>query len=398
MSNPTHAQECEPGLPGHLDYYLQHGLNPVRYEMSDRQRHFDRRGSLYRTLGVVPLLFRDARVLEVAPGSGQNSLYVANAGPRELVLVEPNPVGQRDIQSLYNTPGISPIQPRLVASTLQAFNTSDRFDIVLCENWLGHSPAERQLLRKLGTLVAPTGILVVTTISPVGILPNILRKALTCLVDRPEASFAERTDLLTQAFGPHLATIPAMTRTCTDWVHDNVMNPAYLGILLTIPMVLEDLGETFEVLGSSPRFAADWRWFKSLWGNEKDFNPHFLSEYHANLHNFLDYRRVPSPRDPRLNRVLEAAAWAVGKAATTLERSVYHGVGEVSHYRCQVEAAVAAVQDNISDLHAEARAAIAEFLDLFHLDTVTPEQVARMSSFHSLFGRETIYLSLEKNG
>jgi 2-polyprenyl-3-methyl-5-hydroxy-6-metoxy-1,4-benzoquinol methylase len=365
--------------------------------MSDRQRHFDRRGSLYRTLGLVPLMFRNARVLEVAPGSGQNSLYVASTGPRELVLVEPNPVAQQDIRSLYNTPGISPIQPRLVASTFQDFTPLDQFDIVLCENWLGHSPAERQLLRKLGTLVAPAGILVVTTISPVGILPNILRKALTCRIDRPEASFTERTGLLTRAFETHLSTIPAMTRTCTDWVHDNVMNPAYLGILLTIPMVLEDLGGTCAVLSSSPRFASDWRWFKALWGSQKDFNGHFLNEYHANLHNFLDYRRLLPPRDPRLNQDLEEAAWTVGKVVTSLERSVYHGVGDVGHQRRQVEAAVTAVQQNIADLHVEARLAIAEFLELFRFDAVTPEQVARMSSFQALFGRETLYVSLEKN-
>ena len=78
----------EQGMPapvtGHLEYYTRHGINPVRYDLSDLQLHLDRRGSLYRTLGVTPLAVRGARVLEVAPGTGQNSLYLARLAPRQL--------------------------------------------------------------------------------------------------------------------------------------------------------------------------------------------------------------------------------------------------------------------------------------------------------------------------
>ena len=69
-------------VTGHLEYYTRYGINPVRYDLSDLQLHLDRRGSLYRTLGVTPLAVRGARVLEVAPGTGQNSLYLARLAPR----------------------------------------------------------------------------------------------------------------------------------------------------------------------------------------------------------------------------------------------------------------------------------------------------------------------------
>ena len=36
-----------------------------------------------------------------------------------------------------------------------------------------------------------------------------------------------------RAFGPHLRTLAAMTRGVTDWVQDNMLNPAYFGIMLT---------------------------------------------------------------------------------------------------------------------------------------------------------------------
>ncbi len=381
---------------GHLDYYKRHGINPVRYEMGNLQRHFDRRAALYRMLGVTPLVVRGSRVLEVAPGTGQNSLYVASLRPAELTLVEPNPVAVRDITTLYATPGIAPVLPQLITSTFQDFDPGRDFDLVICENWLGNSAHERGLLRKLGRLVAEDGLLVITTVSPVGILPNVLRKALTYRLDDIEAPFADRTAVLSEAFGPHLRTIPAMTRTVTDWVHDNVMNPAYFGIRLTIPMVIEELGHGFDVLGSSPRFAADWRWFKALAGDAREFNPHFLREYRGELHNFLDYRTILPARDPVRNRELETAAWEVSERVHELEQDTYADRPTRSSTTATVDA-VRKVRANLSDLTATGwTAALDEFLITFTEPTLTATRVGEMRDFGGLFGRETVYLSLER--
>lgn len=374
----------------HLDYYRRHGINPVRYEMADLRRHLDRRESLYRTLGITPLTIRGARVLEVAPGTGQNSLHVARLGPASLTLVEPNPAGVRDVSALYATPGLSPIRPELVESRLEEFEPAETFDLVICENWLGHSAHERKLLRKLGRLVADRGLLVITTVAPVGVLPNVLRKAIACRLGDPDAPFAERTAVLCEAFGPHLRTLPSMTRTATDWVQDNVMNPAFLGVILPLPTVLADLGGRFDVLGSSPRFAADWRWFKSLCGEGREFNAHFLSEYHASLHNFFDHRRVLPPRDPNVNREFDAAAWDVAQHVGDLERAA---TGRA--IRAVVDS-VRRVVAGITDLPGEWSAALGEFLDVFAATNLTPQRVAGMEQFGGLFGRETVYLSLEK--
>ena len=379
----------------HLDYYRRHGINPVRYEMGDLGRHLDRRESLYRTLGVTPLTVRGARVLEVAPGTGQNSLYLARLDPASLTLVEPNPAGVRDVSALYATPGLSPVRPELVESRLEEYEPGRTFDLVICENWLGHSAHERQLLRKLGRLVADRGLLVVTTVPPVGLLANVLRKALALRLADPSAPFAERTAVLTEAFGPHLRTLPAMTRAATDWVHDNVMNPAYLGVILPVPAVLEDLGGRFDVLGSSPRFAADWRWFKSLCGAGREFNAHFLAEYDGSLHNFFDHRRVLPPRDPDTNREFEDAAWDVARRVGDLEHAASAGL-PVGRRVNAVADAVRRVRDGMTDLPGEWSAALGEFLDVFGGADQSPARVAAMPRFGGLFGRETVYVSLER--
>lgn len=373
---------------GHLDYYTRHGINPVRYDTSDLGRHLERRASLYRALGLTPLALRGARVLEVAPGTGQNSLHVARQRPASLTLVEPNPVARRDITAVYAEPGASPIGAEVVACKFEAFETDELFDVVVCENWLGDSDHERGLLRKLGTMVADGGLLAVTAVSPVGVLPNLLRRALSNRLASPDEPFAARTAVLSRAFGPHLRTIAGMTRNVTDWVHDTVMNPAYLGIILTVPMVLGELGDSFDVLGTSPRFGTDWRWFKALCGAGREFNRHALGEYHAGLHNFLDHRTVLPPRSPARNAELESAALAVADSLVQWEA----GRGDAD----AVEAAVRKLLTGIADLPAAYSAALDEFLDAFAAPRITPEDVAGLPHFGPLFGRETIYLSFEK--
>ncbi len=171
-----------PPVPsGHLEYYRRHGINPVRYDTSDLQRHLDRRGALYRTLGITPVAIRNARVLEVAPGTGQNSLYITRLDPESYTFVEPNSVAVRDIVAVYAELG--EVAPEIVVSRFEAYDSDDRFDIIVCENWLGSSEHDRKMLHKLGRYVDDKGLLVVTAVSPVGILPNLLRRALVQPLD-----------------------------------------------------------------------------------------------------------------------------------------------------------------------------------------------------------------------
>jgi hypothetical protein len=230
--------------------------------------------------------------------------------------------------------------------------------------------------------------LLVTAVSPVGMLPNLLRRALAHKLADPDAPFAVRTALLCRAFGPHLRTLAAMTRGVTDWVHDNMLNPAYFGIQLTVPMVLAELGQSLDVLGASPRFAADWRWFKGLCGPDRDFNRHVLEEYRAGVHNFFDYRTVLPPRDPARNAEFEAAALALCKAVRLFESGETDEEG--------VETVVHRVIAGIGDLPPNWSAALDEFLDAFAEPHLTAESVASMPLFGPHFGRETIYLSFEK--
>lgn len=376
----------------HLKFYQQHQIAPVRYDLNDMEAHLQRRLSLYLKLGLPPLAFRGASILEVAAGTGHNSLYLAQSLPKRLVLLEPNEVGVDYIRAVYGSFQIPHTTPEIITSMLEDYSPTSDFDIVLCENWLGNSRHELSLLDKLSRMVAPHGVLIVTTVSPIGFVPNLLRRFLGIYAAPLQETFKQRTNLLVETFASHLDTLKAMTRNKTDWVQDNMINPAYFGLCLSMPKVIEQLGERFEVMGASPSIAEDWRWFKGLNRTERQLNQHFLNEYWAKAHNFLDHREPVTVRDPDLNRQLEQKAIELLRVIENHEDVHSHG-GDIQECVDRVVDALDGFLAFVpSHLHAAIRGLreIRELIGSQHLNV----SLSHLEDFPGLFGRETAYLSL----
>ena len=380
----------------HLEYYQQHGIAPVRYDLSSLDAHFDRRRSLYNKLGLPSLAFAGSNVLEVAAGTGHNSLFIAAQHPKTLVLLEPNQTAIDHIHAAYAGFEQPHTKPELITEKLEDFTPPERFDIVLCENWLGTSGHELGLLSKLASFLRLGGVLVVTTVSPIGFVPNLMRRYFACHLAPPSLSFDKRTDILASAYASHLSQLGAMTRNVTDWVQDNMINPAYFGLCLSSPAVLSHLGEPFEVLDAYPAFIEDWRWFKALHDNERAINKHFLSEYWRKCHNFLDTRHTPFVGDPATNQSLEQAAQALLKSIESSEDAVLHN-GDVTHTTGVVADRFNEFLGLIPDVFADARVSLQQLAPLVREPgKVSPQTIAGLTEFAKLFGRETSYLALQR--
>ena len=74
----------------HLKFYTEHKIAPVK-QVAALERILNYRRSLYEPLGLHGLAIRGSDVLEVACGTGENSLFVACQDPTSLTLLEPNP-------------------------------------------------------------------------------------------------------------------------------------------------------------------------------------------------------------------------------------------------------------------------------------------------------------------
>jgi 2-polyprenyl-3-methyl-5-hydroxy-6-metoxy-1,4-benzoquinol methylase len=374
----------------HLEFYKEHNISPVRQNITDLSRHFDRRGSLYRYLGLPKMFFKGKDILEVGPGSGHNSLYVASCLPKSYDLLEPNPTGQEGIHQLYNEFAIKHTSPSLIKQRLEDFMPEKLYDVVISECWLGISPHERKMMKKLGALLKPGGILITTLASPIGSVANAFRRLLSYRLTQSIESIEEKTEILVKAFGLHLGTMQDMTRPYEDWVQDCMINPGFMTISITPKMFMEDMGIDFEIYNSYPRFDTDWRWYKSLYGESKAFNERYMESYYRCSHNFYDYNNLFSQREFSKNLILEEYCLSLLSLIIDMEEN------RNKDYFNELTSIIKEIQQNLADVSTDWVRSIDEFLNLFQKEKVTVEQVVKMDKLKPIFGRELIYVSAIK--
>jgi 2-polyprenyl-3-methyl-5-hydroxy-6-metoxy-1,4-benzoquinol methylase len=374
-----------------LAFYEAHQILPVRYHGSVDE-HLDRRDALYRSLGLPVVALKGVRVLEVAAGTGQNSLHIASCGPASLDLVEPTATGRRAIEANYRAFDRPHTTPRLHACTLQEFEPDNPFDVVVCEGWLGSLPGDLDLIRKLVTFVTPGGVLVLTMILPSGLFANVMRKLFALRLLDPDRSIDEQTRLMVDVFRPHLATMPSMTRSYEDWVHDCIINPHFLNMALPLELLLQVVGTQLETLATFPRFDVDWRWFKELAGSARGFNNHVLATYRANVHNFIDHRRTFPPLSPDACAPLHRALADVHAAALAYQNQP----SRIRDHDPRVADTLRQLSSDVDRLVPELSGPLDELRTVWAQAELRPEDVRDMKQFGQLFGRETVYISFTR--
>lgn len=383
----------------HLEYYLKHGLSPVHYRSVSRTSHSESRESMYQSLGLTPALFKGIDVLEVAPGSGQNSVYAASCMPSSLTLVEPNPTGREQITRLYEDLDFPHVKPVIEPKKLQEFDPGRNYDVVICENWLGARADEVELLKKLASLVSPGGILVVTAVPIAGFFPNIMRRLLALRIAPESMEFEERTQFLIEAFGPHLQTIEHMTRSHRDWIHDCMMNPHYLNVALPFETIVAAIGDKMEMMSSFPRFSNDWRWFKSLSRKSRKYNERLVDAQAGNLCNFLDYRKDVPPSKTESDEQALKALNAVHSCALDWENALLRSDDKaVEDMQATITGLLDEIAGHISPLDPDISDSIRELSTVWQSDNVHADDISRMQNFNHIFGRETVYLSMVRTG
>ena len=78
--NTLHRKKMQ-NRPAFVGFYESNNISPVSQDISDLNKHFQRRNSLFRSLGILPSLVKGIKVLEFGPGSGHNALYTASLFP-----------------------------------------------------------------------------------------------------------------------------------------------------------------------------------------------------------------------------------------------------------------------------------------------------------------------------
>ena len=377
--------------PSHLDYYTRHGISPVRQDILDLGRHFERREALYRSLGLPPLLLRGRSVAEVGPGSGHNSLYTASLSPARYVLIEPNPAGVASIRELLRSHEIDELAIDIVQQPVAEFRPGNRFEVVFCEGLLAGVPEPESLLRQLVALTDTGGVLVVTSEDYISKLPETLRRLFAWMILGDESSLERQVERLIPVFSPHLKTLKAMSRRHDDWIIDNLLNPASVGRELSMARTIETVSSECTFYSSSPAICKDWRWYKSIDRSNAEYNERAIVEYWENAHNFLDYRQLLPIRNSQKNRSLYR-----------LCREIRFATGEYEGTRSPktldlLQDKLDEVVDNVKGTSSETTSGLQEACDLLKRSPVDADAIAASEHFGPFFGRGQQYLSFLKN-
>ena len=296
-----------------VDYYRERDISPVHQDISDRERHFGRRSSLYRFLGIPPLYVEGAHVLEFGPGSGDNALHTASLGPERYVLVDGNPRGVTETRAKLAS-ALPEGVVEVVPSYVEDFKVAERFDLVVAEGLIPFQNEPVGFARHIASFVRPGGMLVVTCADSASAIGEIGRRLLANRIAPPSLPYAERRAQLSPVFASHLATLEGMSRSVDDWVDANIAQPL-TGKLYSMADAIESLGaDGFIVTGSSPQFFTDWRWYKRVFGDERQFNERAIDSYYENIVNFLDYRETLAPHEAAVGRRIRTATDALYEA------------------------------------------------------------------------------------
>jgi len=372
----------------HLAFYTAHGISPVRQDISDWERHRQRRSALYRQLGILPSYLKDRSVLEVGPGSGHNALYTASLEPSRFVLVEGNSTGIGHIRALFAEHSQIPV-PEIVAARIEDYRPAEPFDFVFCEGLLSGVPNPDAVLARLADCTAAGGLLVVTCVDHLSHFPETLRRVLAQrLIDPADPVEAQAAALLPMV-GPHLATLGGMNRRWDDWVIDNLIHPGSIIPLINLPETICVLASRFDFLASAPHFVTDWRWYKSITGADHEFNLPAIEQYWCNAHNLLDHRFTLPPRQVPANQRLYDLCTQARALVEAYEATRRDGF-------------ITQFAEILDDIAADARTFSPETADALDeaADLVrNPPDVgatAAASRFGALFGRGQQYLSLSR--
>lgn len=372
----------------HLNFYLSNSVSPVRQNIKNLKNHFQRRENLYNKLSLSPLLISKSRILEVVPGSGFNSLYTMSKNPIYYELVEPNDTACKDIKNLLFSK--QPKNIRLNKIKIQDFKPVIKYDVILCECWIGSINEEVKILNSFQNKINENGIIVITFQPAIGMLANTLRKIISFKLINRNENIEVKTKKLSYAFSGHLKKLKHMSRLKRDWIIDVLINPATLGSYLAPETIFNSLDKC-EPLSVYPYVEDGWRWYKSL--IKQDKKKLFIKDFYSNYLNFLDSSMKSKKIDHKIGLTIDGELFKFYNKVLEYENSNI-SFNQVSRLILNdlKKFNVSLKKFNIESV----RQLIEETINILEQKTIAPSKVNKLKHLSNIFGRELCYLSLKK--
>jgi SAM-dependent methyltransferase len=306
-----------------LEYYQQNSFNPVPIPLEDRtawELHFAKRHNLYeRHLGIPFSLLHNCSVLEFGCNSGENALVLACVGAN-ITLVEPNDQVLPQLKSLFQKFGVTEHIAALVTEGIDTFESDLTYDIVLAEGFLFTLPNRDEMVQKIGRLLKPGGLAVISFNDRYGCLLEMTRRMVAWRayqlqgIDNVHSQAA--LNLAEKLYGEDFSRLKA-SRSFEAWWKDTLINPflasKYHWSYLELISLLEQSG--CEFYSSSPKWIAIDRftWYKNV--SERSERHQRLTE---NLKMYLPFFLTGLP--PSAGEFVSASSAVLDSVANLIEQ------------------------------------------------------------------------------
>lgn len=269
-----------------LSYYQEHNFNPVPITVEDQaawESHFAKRLNLYqRHLGIPLSLLRDRSVLEFGCCSGENALVPASVGAN-LTLVEPNEQVLPRLRTLFRKFGLEERIATLVQEDIASFEPRTLYDVVLAEGFLFTLPNRDEMVQKIGSLLVPGGLAVISLNDRYGGLLEMTRRMIlwrACQLAAVDDVHSEDSlELARRLYWQDFAQLNA-SRPFEVWWRDSLVNPlfsCFWSYPELVPLI-ERAG--CEFYSSSPKWASldHFAWYKNV-PDSKDRHARLLDDW-----------------------------------------------------------------------------------------------------------------------
>lgn len=287
----------EPSIPAPntplAQYYNSIKLSPVEHDLTGTESlrvHQRKRQNLLENYLKMPArLWRDGDVLEFGPGSGENAAILAYYGAR-LTLVEPLDYLIQKLQANFQKLGLQDHLQEIHLQSLEQFESSRRYEFVVAEGFIHFLVDKPATVRKLCSLVAPEGFLLVSVVHPSGTFIEFFKKALLdrmirqCGAVTPERRMENAKLLFYEDFQK-----TSHSRSFESWIGDTLLNPLYRMVnFLDLAQILASAPDDFQLYSAWPNCMSfdDLRWHKMIL-DSKQVRSRTLNAYYSRYPHYL---------------------------------------------------------------------------------------------------------------
>ncbi len=260
-----------------LEYYGEHQISPVKQDISDLEIHYNRRKKLYRQCGIPTIAFRNAKILEVGPGGGYNTLAFFHWESQHVDLVEPNVWGRKDMETHFARRSIPMDKYNVFPCKIEDYVTDKKYDFIIAEGFLQNLYNQQEVIDKLQNLVDESGVIVITCTDAVCYFVELMKRLVGWAFVADITDYKDRVEYLAGLFAPQLAKLEGVSRSAEEWVQDQILDtPNVNGMELSLLQAMDYFLENFDILGGSPRMFTDYSWYKDIgYDNRKDYEEQF---------------------------------------------------------------------------------------------------------------------------